>query len=228
MKRIGLVGGLGPEATVDYYRIIISEYRKKMGGNAPEIIVYSLNLGDFPNIEQKDEVVDWFVKAVGSLHRAGADFAIITANTPHIVFDEVKALSPMPLLSIVEETCRVVRGLNFKKAGLLGTKVTMSSDFYQRVFSPHNISVVVPTAQEQDYINDKLMSEIIYNQIVEETRRGLLEIVRHMVDDYSIECLILGCTELPLILTESAFGISFLNTTRIHAESAVRFCLTGQ
>jgi len=228
MKRIGLVGGLGPEATVDYYRIIIDEYRKKTGGNAPEMVVYSLNLRDFPDIGKKDKVVEWLVKAIRSLHRAGADFAIITANTPHIVFNEVEALSPIPLLSIVEETCCVVSGLNIKKAGLLGTKVTMSSDFYQRVFSRHNISVVVPSVQEQNYINEKLISEIMYNQIVDETRQGLLEIVRRMIDDHGIECLILGCTELPLILTESTFGIPFLNTTRIHAESAVWFCLTGQ
>ena len=228
MKRIGLIGGLGPEATVDYYRIMINEYRKKTGGDAPEIIVYSLNLNDFPSIEQKGRVIDWLLKAAGSLHRAGADFAVIGANTPHIVFSEVSALSPIPLLSIVEETCQVVRNLDFKKVGLLGTRVTMGGQFYQRVFSRYNISIVVPTSQEQDYINDKLVSEIVYNRIVDETRERLLQIVRRMIDDDSIEGLILGCTELPLILPDEAFDIPFLNTTRIHAESAVRFCLTGK
>lgn len=228
MKRIGLIGGLGPESTVDYYRIIINEYRDKMKGNAPEIIIYSLNLAEFPRMNQKHKLIEWLAGAIKLLCRAGADFAIITANTPHIVFNEVNALSPIPLVSIVEETCQVVRNLNFKKVGLFGTKVTMGGEFYQRVFSRHDISIVVPTPQEQDYINDKLVSEIVYNRIVDETRERLLQIARRLIDDDGIEGLILGCTELPLILPDEAFGIPFLNTAKIHAHSVVRFCLTGE
>lgn len=228
MRRIGLVGGLGPEATVDYYRMIINKCRNEAGGKVPEIIVYSLDLKDFPRLEERHEIVRWLGGAINALHRAGADFAAITANTPHIVFDELVALSPIPLISIVEETCQVVQSLNLKKVGLIGTKVTMSSDFYQRVFSAHDISISVPTEQRQNYINDKLVSEIIYNRIIEETRQGLLAIIKRMIENHRIEAVILGCTELPLILTRNEFGIPFLNTTKIHAESIVRFCLTGK
>lgn len=227
MRRIGLVGGLGPEATVDYYRMIIKKCRNEAGGKVPEIIVYSLDLEDFPRIEERHEIVQWLGGAINALHRAGADFAVITANTPHIVFDELVALSPIPLISIVEETCQVVQGLNLKKLGLIGTKVTMSSDFYQRVFSAHDISISVPAEQEQDYINGKLVSEIMYNRIVDETRQGLLAIIKRMIENYRIEAVILGCTELPLILTSDAFGIPFLNTTKIHVESVVRYWLSG-
>lgn len=228
MKKIGIVGGLGPEATIDYYRTVINEYRKASKGNAPEIIIYNLNFNDFPKLDHRDEIIDWLAGAIKALHQAGADFAVISANTPHIVFDELKQLSPIPLLSIVEETCRVVKSLKLGNVGLMGTKVTMSSDFYQRVFSYEDISVVVPTVSEQDYINDKLFSEIIYNRIFEETRQGLLKIVKRMIDQDNIQGLVLGCTELPLILTKDEFGIPFLNTTKIHAESAVRYCLTGK
>ena len=228
MRRIGLVGGLGPEATVDYYRMIINKCRNEAGGKVPEIIVYSLDLKDFPRLEERHEIVRWLGGAINALHRAGADFAAITANTPHIVFDELVAVSPIPLISIVEETCQVVQSLNLKKVGLIGTKVTMSSDFYQRVFSAHDISISVPTEQRQNYINDKLVSEIIYNRIIEETRQGLLAIIKRMIENHRIEAVILGCTELPLILTRNEFGIPFLNTTKIHAESIVRFCLTGK
>jgi aspartate racemase len=141
MRRIGLVGGLGPEATVDYYRMIINKCRSEAGGKVPEIIVYSLDLKDFPRLEERHEIVQWLGGAINALHRAGADFAVITANTPHMVFDELVALSPVPLISIVEETCQVVQRLNLKKVGLIGTKVTMSSDFYQRVFSARDISI---------------------------------------------------------------------------------------
>ena len=225
MKRIGLVGGLGPEATVDYYRIIIDGCRKRTKGRVPEIIIYSLDLNDFPGFDQRDKIVQWLARAIIALHSAGADFAALTANTPHIVFDEVASRSPIPLISIVEETRRVVQEQGLKRVGLLGTKVTMSSDFYPRAFSKHNISVVVPSEQEQDYINDKLVKEIMFNRIIEDTRQGLLAIIKRMIESQGVEAVILGCTELPLILTGDAFGIPLLNTTKIHAESIVRNCI---
>ncbi|MGD8978548.1 MAG: amino acid racemase [candidate division WOR-3 bacterium] len=225
MKRIGIVGGLGPEATVDYYRVMIEDCRKRTGGRVPEIIIYSVDVKDFPMIDQRDKIVEWLGGAINALHRAGADFAALTANTPHIVFDELVRSSPVPLISIVEETRRVVQDLGMKKVGLLGTRVTMNSDFYERVFSKYDISIVVPTEQEQDYINDKLFTEIMFNRIIEETRQGLLAIIKSMIEKHRIEAVILGCTELPLILTGDAFGISLLNTTKIHAESLVRYCM---
>jgi aspartate racemase len=228
MRRIGIVGGLGPESTVDYYRTMISECHGMKVGRVPEIIIYSLNLKEFPPIAQRQAIAKWLLHALQSLHRAGADFAIISANTPHIVFDEVRAVSPLPLLSIVEETEKAVKALGLKKVGLLGTRVTMSSDFYQRVFSSDDISIAVPTQSEQAYIEDKLASEIMFNKIHEDTRQGLLNIAKRMVDEDGIQGLILGCTELPLILVRDEFGIPFLNTTQIHVRSAIRYCLTGQ
>lgn len=228
MKRIGIVGGLGPEATIDYYRLIIDGYRAQSKGNAPEIVVYSMNLNDFPDINARDKVIAWFAEALEALHKAGAEFAVIAANTPHIVYDDLKRLSPIPLLSIVEETCRAVKSLNLKRVGLMGTKVTMSSNFYQKALSQRDIAVVVPTSQEQDYINNKLFTEIMYNKIVNSTREGLLKIVKRMIDDDRIEGIILGCTELPLILTTDEFGIPFLNTTKIHVDSVIRYCLSGE
>lgn len=228
MRRIGIVGGLGPEATIDYYRMIIDAYRTQSKGNAPEIVICSMNLNDFPDINQRDKVIAWFAEAIEALHKAGAEFAVIAANTPHIVYDDLERLSPIPLLSIVEETRRVTNDLNLKRVGLLGTKVTMNSDFYERVFSRDSISVVVPTPQEQDYINDKLVTEIMYNKIVDTTRQGLLKIVKRMIDDAGIQGVILGCTELPLILTRDEFGIPFLNTAKIHVDSVVRYCLHGE
>jgi aspartate racemase len=208
--------------------MIIDTYRTQSKGNAPEIIIHSLNLNDFPDINERDKVIAWFAEALYALHKAGAEFAVIAANTPHVVFDDLKQLSPIPLVSIVEETCRTAKNLDLKKVGLLGTKVTMSSGFYSQVFSQDNITVIVPTPQEQGYINNKLFTEIMYNKIVDSTREGLLKIVKRMIDDDGIEGLILGCTELPLILTRDEFGIPFLNTTKIHVDSVVRYCLSGE
>ncbi len=225
MKKIGIVGGLGPEATVDYYRIIVDSVQKRQKGMYPEVIIYSLNIREFPDIDLKrNELIDWLVNAVKSLAKAGADFGVISAGTPHIVFEEVEAASPIPLLSIVEETCKAVNRLRLRKVGLLGTKITMSRDFFQRVFERKGISIVVPNEREQDYINKKLFTEIMFHNIVEDTRQGLLRIVKRLLDSESIEAVILGCTELPLILTKDEYGIPFLNTTKIHAESVVDYC----
>jgi len=228
MKKIGIIGGLGPEATIDYYRIIIELYREKQNGNFPEVIIHSLSMNEFSDMLKKKEqnkIISWLTNAVKSLQSAGADFAIIASNTPHFVFDEVKALSPIPLLSIVEETCKKALNLGLKKIGLMGTKITMNTDFYQKVFSKEGISIVVPNGQEQNYIQQKLWTEIMFNKIIEDTRQELLKIVKRMIDSASIQGMIVGCTELPLILTKDEFGIPFLNTTRIHVESAVRYCL---
>ncbi len=227
MRKIGIIGGLGPEATIDYYRTIINECREQTQGDVPEIVLYSLNLRDFPSIDNEDALVKWLLDGLKALHRAGADFAIISANTPHIVFDKLKPLSPLPLLSIVEETGKAARALGVGRVGLFGTRITMSSDFYQRVFKDNGIAIVVPTMDERDYIDHKISSELIFNNIREETRNGLLGIVERMIRDDDIQALILGCTELPLILTHDDLGIPFLNTTRIHALSAVRYCLTS-
>ena len=229
LKKIGIIGGLGPEATIDYYRIIIESYREKTKGGFPAIIINSLDMSEFSCMMMKarelDKTTKWLANAVTSLHRAGADFALIASNTPHIMFNEVKALSSIPMLSIVEETCNVADKLGLKKIGLLGTKITMSADFYQKVFSKKNISIVVPSKQEQDYIHKKLVTEIIFNKILEQTHTEFLTIIKNMIDRAQIQGVVLGCTELPLILTKDEFGIPFLNTTKIHAESAVRYCL---
>ena len=180
-------------------------------------------------VEQKrwDDLVEYLYKGIVSLYKAGADFGIISANTPHIVFDKLEGLSPLPLISIVEETCKKVKAMGLQKVGLLGTSFTMQSSFFQDVFARDNISVVVPEEQEQEYIQDKLMTEIELGEFHELTRKGLLKIIKRMIDEEVIQGLILGCTELPLILTKDEFGITFFNTTKIHVESAIKYSLYG-
>lgn len=231
MRRIGIVGGLGPEPTIEYYRTIIHTTRKRRDKkDAPEIIIVSLNLQDFIQMfesGQKSIIIGWLTQAVHDLHGAGADFAIIAAVTPHIFFDEIVRLSPIPLLSVVEETCNVIKKVGLKRIGLFGTKFTMQSDFYQRVFSESHISVFVPTKEDQLVIHGKLIEELQFGVVIDETRNKLLSIVKKMIKIHSIQGLILGCTELPLILPGEAFGIPFFNSTKIHAESAVQYCLFG-
>lgn len=228
MKKIGMIGGFGPEATLDYYRLIIEYYRKQKGEDSlPEIIIYSMDmytLLSFVGQERWEEVTGWLLKGIDTLYKAGADFGIISANTPHIVFEQLRSASPIPLISIVEETCKKATELGLKRVGLLGTRFTMQAGFFPEVFAANNISIIVPRQEEQEYIQHKLMTEIELGQFLEETRNGLLTIVERMVNEELIEGIILGCTELPLILTRDEFNIPFLNTTRIHVESTMRYC----
>ncbi len=229
MKTIGLIGGLGPESTVDYYKEIISVFNSEYADLAyPEIIVYSANINELMQfVEAKNwpELSKWLLKKIFSIHRAGAEFAAIASNTPHIVFDEIKSKSPIPLLSIVETTCNKAQNMGLKNVGLMGTKLTMETEFYKKPFISAGISVVVPSGEDQQFIHNKLFSEIELGIFKESTKEELLTIAKKMIDEHGIDSLILGCTELPLILTESQFGVPFLNTTEIHCENIINFCI---
>lgn len=229
MKTIGILGGLGPESTSDYYREIISAFNTKYTELAyPEIIIYSANINElmqFVKTSAWDKLTGWLLGKIQCIHSAGAEFAVIASNTPHIVFDELQALSPIPLLSIVEQTSKKAQELGLKKLGLLGTKLTMESDFYRKPFIQKGMSVVVPTENEQKLIHHRLFSEIELGIFKNSTRNELLDIAKRMVDQDKIDAVILGCTELPLIVTKNEFGIPFLNTTAIHCESIIEYCI---
>lgn len=230
MKKIGLLGGLGPESTLDYYRGIVDTFRKRQGGIAgPEMVIYSADVDELLDMVEAarwDDLADWLIERICALQRAGAHFAAIGANTPHIVFDVVQARSPIPLLNIVEETCRRATDLGVKRIGLMGTRFTMRSDLYPETFRGAGISVVVPRADEMEQIHMRLISEIELGVIRDSTREELLTIAGRMRDEDSVEGVILGCTELPMILDKGEYGgIPFLNTTAIHIDAIVEYCL---
>jgi aspartate racemase len=231
MKIIGILGGLGPESTSDYYKEIISIFNTEYPEFAyPEIIIYSANLNEFMQfvkISAWGRLTEWLLKKIKSIHNAGAEFAVIASNTPHIVFDELKDISPIPLLSIVEQTFKKAQKMGLENIGLMGTKLTMESVFYKKPFIQNGMSVIVPTENEQELIHHRLFSEIELGIFKDSTRNELLKIAERMVQQDKIDSLILGCTELPLILTKDEFGIPFLNTTAIHCESIIEYCING-
>jgi aspartate racemase len=231
MKTIGIIGGIGPESTVDYYKEIIATFQTKYPDLAyPEIIVYSVNMNElikFVETKMWQELSAWLLEKIFSLHHAGAEFAAIASNTPHIVFDDIKIKSPIPLLSIVEATCNKAQEMGLKNVGLMGTRLTMETQFYKKPFIFKGISVVVPSEEEQQLVHQKLFSEIELGIFKDSTREELLAIVKRMADEERIDALILGCTELPLILTESKYDIPFLNTSAIHCESIIAHCIKG-
>ena len=227
MKTVGIIGGIGPESTIEYYRLIISSYldHEKLG-NYPQIIINSVNMKkmlDLIGENKLTEVTDYLVAEVQKLAKAGADFALLASNTPHIVFDQINQASALPLVSIVEATCEEVINMGLKRIGLFGTKFTMQSGFYHRIFSINDISVIIPEEKEQNYIHDKYMGELVKGIIRDETKNELLKIINNLKDKHDIQGLILGGTELPLILKETdANEIPFFDTTRIHVKSVMK------
>src|SRR5438270_1756213 len=224
MKIIGMIGGIGPESTIDYYRRLLEGAQKSNpGGPAPSIIINSIDLQKglaLLGANQLSELTEYIVPEVMRLHRAGTEFGFLAANSPHIVFYDIARRSPIPLVSIVEATCVSAKARGFKKLGLLGTRFTMHGRFYPEVFTRDGLELIVPTADEQDYIHDKYINELIPGTFLPETRDGLLAIATRMKKQDGIQGLILGGTELPLILTDSSLlGIPFLDTTQIHVDA---------
>jgi aspartate racemase len=229
MKRIGLIGGLGPEATIEYYNGLIDAFKDGSGDlNYPEIIIYSVNMSEFMALmtsRKYDELVAILLEKIDSLKKAGAEFAAMTANTPHLVFDQVNEKSALPLISIVEATLEEASKRGLKRTGLLGTAFTMNATFFPDVFKKQGIEVIIPDKEDIELINIKLFSEIELGIFKAETREFLIGIIHKMVEQQNIDSIILGCTEFPLILTEPYYaGVPVLNTTGIHIRKIVNYC----
>jgi aspartate racemase len=225
VKNVGVIGGMGPESTIEYYRLLVSGYRERASGDYPALLINSIDvnkvlaLAAAPN---RDPLIKYLIGSLLPLARAGADFALLAANTPHIVFPELARKSPLPLLSIVEATCDFAKRHKFTRIGLFGTRSTMNGGFYQQVFNEQGMEVVLPNPQDQDYVHDKYVGELVAGRFLPETRDGLMAVASRLKDEEGIDALILGGTELPLLLRDgSGIGIPLLDTTRIHVGAAL-------
>ncbi len=226
MKTLGIIGGIGPESTIEYYRLIVAAYRtRNPDGSFPPIIINSIDMTKMLGLIGTNEmqtVTDYLVGEVNKLAKAGAEFGLLAANTPHIVFNEIRERARIPLISIVEATCDAARSKGITRAGLFGTRFTMQGTFYPDVFSKRGVQLVLPDEPDEDYIHEIYMRELVHGQFLEETHQHLLAIVDRLIDGQQIDGLILGGTELPLILREESHrGIPFLDTTKIHVARAV-------
>jgi aspartate racemase len=230
MKTLGIIGGIGPESTIDYYRLTLDGYREqKRDGSYPSVIINSIDLNRVRTLVETgalQQLAEHLLAELQRLARAGAHFGLLAANTPHIVFDDVQQQSPIPLISIVQATCDAARNLKLNRLGLLGTRFTMQGRFFPDVFSRQNIALLLPDEDAQSYIHDKYMNELVNGVFLPETRNRLVTIIKNLKERDQIEGVILGGTELPLILRDADAGIPFLDTTRIHVQAAVRTLLS--
>ncbi len=226
MKTLGIIGGIGAKSTIDYYRRIIAAYRPRQPDDSfPPVLINSIDMTRMIGLiaaNKMTEVTDYLSGEVNKLARAGAQFTLIASNTPHIVFNEIRERVRIPLISIVEAACEAAHSQDITHAGLFGTRFTMQGSFYPDVFSRRGIQVVTPEDSDQEYIHGKYSRELIHGVFLDETRRGLLAVADRLIDEQHIQGLILGGTELPLILSDETYrGIPLLDTTKIHVDRAV-------
>ncbi len=226
MKTLGIIGGIGPESTIEYYRLLVTRYRAQTDDRRyPSILLNSIDMKrmrDFIEADRWPEVIRYLAAELRKLAQGGADFGLIAANTPHKIFGELERESPIPLLSIVAAARRAAQRLGLRRVGLFGTRFTMESRFYPDDFEPAGITLVLPEPEDRACIHRKYMDELVEGVFLDETREHLLQIANRLRQEQGIEGLVLAGTELPLLLKEPNYqGLPFLDTTKLHVEEAV-------
>lgn len=227
-KKIGILGGMSPESTSEYYEYITRTYTERFGDYGyPEIIIYSVSFQpyvDWPNENRWDLVAQGLGEAAHRLEAAGADFIIIATNTMHLVFDQVQASVNVPLLSLLDVVGEAILARGMSAVGLLGTKFTMEKSFYQDALARKGVTVLTPDAGDREYVNSVIYDELVAGQIRDESRAGFVAIIQKLAER-GAEGVILGCTEIPLLVSEADAGIPLFDTTAIHAEAALNYAL---
>lgn len=226
MKTLGIVGGIGPESTIEYYRFILDGYRARVSdGSAPHLLIDSLDVNrGIAMLDANDlaSLTNYISASVERLAEAGAEIALIAANTPHLVFDEVQYRSPIPMLSIVQAAWQNVRSLGYARVGLLGTGFTMRARFFPEVFARVGVELITPNEAEQAVIHRTYIDELLKNQFLPESRNAILAITERLRKEERVEAILLAGTELPLLLRGAdPEGLPFLDTTMIHVRAAV-------
>lgn len=223
MRKLGLIGGTGPESTLIYYKTIVYGANKIVGEKFfPNINIESLNVFDVLNFcaeKNYDGLADYLMNGIRNLEAAGCNLISLTGNTAHIVFDTLRSQSSVPLVSIIETVEKKAHELGFKKVGLLGTRFTMEEEFFKKPFREAEIEIFSPTGKDLDFIAEKISCELEHGIIKEETKKGFLDVIQNMISDYNIEAIILGCTELPLLFGDMQLTIPCLDTLKIHADA---------
>jgi len=228
-KRIGILGGMSPESTVEYYQYITRTYTQRFGDYGyPDIIIYSVSFQpyvDWPNEDRWDLVGQGLSQAAQRLEAAGADFIVIATNTMHLVLDQVQASLHIPVLSLLDVVGEAILAKGLQRVGLLGTRFTMEKNLYQDALARKGITVLIPDAGDRQYVNRVIYDELVAGQIRAESRAGYVDIIKKLAAR-SAQGVILGCTEIPLLVSEADAGLPLFDTTLIHAEAALSYAVS--
>ncbi|MFX0049041.1 MAG: aspartate/glutamate racemase family protein [Candidatus Hermodarchaeota archaeon] len=230
MKLIGLIGGMSWENTIDYYRIINEMVKNRLGEwYSAEILLYSVNFEEILRLQNQN---DWngLIKVMSSickkLEAAGCKAIVICSNTMHKIAAEIETEILIPLINVVDETAKAIKSMNIKCVGLLGTKFTMEGIFYtERLFKKYEINTLTPNKVERNYIHKAIYHEFAKGKFLESTKKKFLEIIENLIRN-GAEGIILGCTELPILIKPQDVSVPVYDTLKIHLSAAVDFSLT--
>ncbi|MGG0707240.1 aspartate/glutamate racemase family protein [Bacillus paramobilis] len=231
MKTIGLIGGMSWESTTEYYRIINEEIKERLGGlHSAKCMINSV---DFEEIERFQSNGDWegagelLGNAAYSLQKGGADFIIICTNTMHKVIEKIKENIHIPVLHIADATAKEIKRKDIQKVGLLGTKYTMEQDFYKLRIEENHIKVMVPSKKDRDKVNEVIYTELCLGKITSPSREYYKRVIEELVQE-GAQGIILGCTEIGLLIKQEDVSVPIFDTTHIHAVEAVNFALQNR
>jgi len=229
MKTIGLIGGMSWESSLEYYRIINETVKEKLGGfHSAKCLMYSVDFEEVEKLQRQgkwDEATALMIDAAQRVKKGGADFVVICTNTMHKMAEEVQSSINIPLLHLADVTAERIKAQGLKKVGLLGTKFTMEEDFYKgRLIKKHGLEVMIPDDEEREVINNILYNELCMGEIKKISKDKFKKIIDNLVLK-GAEGIILGCTEIPLLIDKEDYEIPLFDTTRIHAEEAVKYAL---
>ncbi|MGD2142230.1 MAG: amino acid racemase [Candidatus Bathyarchaeota archaeon] len=227
-KRIGILGGMTPESTVSYYQHIFRHYEELFGDlGYPETVIYDVSFQRFVDWMGKEDwgsIENALVNGLERLAAAGVDFAVIATNTMHLLFEKLEARSPVPLISIVDATAEAIEEQGMRVVGLLGTRFTMEKPFYREGLKRHGIETLIPDKEDRDYIDRVVFNELSKGILLPESRKGYLEIIDRMVEQ-GAQGIVLGCTEIPLLVTQKHTNVKLFDTAIIHAEKALQHAI---
>lgn len=228
MKTIGLIGGTTWVSTVDYYRLINQQVNKKLGGlSSAKILLYSVNFAEFnPPVDPNEwgELTQKFSDISKVLERGGADCIAFCANTPHLIADTIQQIIHIPIIHIGEETAKAAAKYNFKKVGLLGTRITMEQAFYRDKLSKYGIETIIPELEDRKFIHSSILDEMAKEIFKEETKQRYLEIIEKLISK-GAEGIVLGCTEIPILIKQEDCDKPLFDTTLIHVSAIVDFAV---
>lgn len=225
MKKLGLIGGVGPESTIPYYRGIVNGVKDRVGKPyLPPLTIESLSCFEVIRMSSEgdtDGLTAYLLSGIRNLAAAGAEVGALACNTGHLVFDELQKVSPIPLVSIVEAACAEAVRRGYRKVGLMGTSATMEADFFKAPFRKAGIEVVTPTAEERAYLADHILNELEMGIVRDQTAAHILKIMERMAKERQIEAVVLGCTELPLLFEGCTTPVPLLDTMQIHINALI-------
>ena len=229
MKTIGLIGGMSWESSLEYYRIINEQVKEKLGGlHSAKSLMYSLNFAQIEKLQHQGKwhkLTSVMIKAAQNLEKGGADFVLICTNTMHKMADDIQNNINIPLLHLVDTTADKIKQNRLRKVGLLGTNFTMEEDFYKgRLMNKYGLDVIIPNEKDRQIIHQVIYQELCLGNIKKSSKDQYIEIINKLIES-GAEAVILGCTEIPLLIQQEDVKVPLYDTTTIHAEAAVEYSL---